>query len=199
MNRDGLECPLFEPRPEVRAFVGIDMIERFHERAAAAAASVKRVRDGREALQLTIALTKRDGGKVIAAPALDDPTLAVLRRLCEENGLTLLTSDLRARADEIHTGLTTAEWGVAETGTLVLDSSDEDLRLATMLAQVHVAMLPASRIVADLDALTGEINALQKGNPSYVAFITGPSRTADIERCLTIGVHGPRELYIMIV
>ncbi len=56
--------------------------------------------------------------------------------------MELLVENLREQADALHTGLTLADWGIADTGCLVLDSASEDLRLATMLAETHVAVLP---------------------------------------------------------
>jgi L-lactate dehydrogenase complex protein LldG len=99
----------------------------------------------------------------------------------------------------LHTALTVADWGIAATGSLVLNSISEDLRLATMLAETHVAVLPLSRLQPDSLALEDELQRLMASPPSYLAFITGASRTADIERVLTIGVHGPGELHILLL
>jgi L-lactate dehydrogenase complex protein LldG len=69
-----------------------------------------------------------------------------------------------------------------------------------MLAETHVAVLPATKIKPDTAALENEMNTILKKDASvYYAFITGASRTADIERVLTIGVHGPQELHILII
>jgi L-lactate dehydrogenase complex protein LldG len=96
--------------------------------------------------------------------------------------------------------LTYADWGIAETGTLVMDACSENLRIATMLSDIHVAVLPAEKIKPTSEALENKLNNELKGNSaSYIAFITGASRTADIERVLAIGVHGPIELHILIM
>ncbi len=94
-------------------------------------------------------------------------------------------------------GITKAQAAIAETGTLVLDSSCERNRLVSLVPPVHIAIVAASRIyptVADVLAM------LQNGKEMSptITFITGPSRTADIELTLTIGVHGPQELYVII-
>jgi L-lactate dehydrogenase complex protein LldG len=69
-----------------------------------------------------------------------------------------------------------------------------------MLAETHVAVLSASKIKPDSVSLEKELNAVLKtGTPVYYAFITGASRTADIERVLAVGVHGPKELHILIM
>jgi len=107
--------------------------------------------------------------------------------------------------------LLTADWGVcwavcgvAETGSIIVHLDPPDARLTTMLPPVHAALLPDSAIVESLqDGLLvtrDRVLRLQReGRPSYLSWVTGPSRTADIERVLTIGVHGPRELHVILV
>jgi L-lactate dehydrogenase complex protein LldG len=93
-------------------------------------------------------------------------------------------------------GLTSAQWGIAETGTLVLESNRERHRLASLVPPVHIALLRAENIRQTM----GEVLALIEEDLSrVVTFITGPSRTSDIELTLAIGVHGPAELYVVIV
>jgi L-lactate dehydrogenase complex protein LldG len=94
-------------------------------------------------------------------------------------------------------GITTAQAAIAETGTLVLDSSCERHRLVSVVPPVHIAILPASRICATLSEALAKLQNGKEISPT-ITFITGPSRTADIELTLTIGVHGPQELYVII-
>ena len=94
-------------------------------------------------------------------------------------------------------GISNAQAGIAETGTIVIDSARERHRLVSLVPPVHIAIINASSIVETLgDALT----LLQKDKEisPAITFITGPSRTADIELTLAIGVHGPRELYVIV-
>ena len=98
---------------------------------------------------------------------------------------------------DIDIGITTAQAAIAETGTLVLDSSRERNRLISLVPPVHIAIVEA----ANLHSTLGEtLAALQRDDEvsPIVTFITGPSRTADIELTLAIGVHGPQELYVII-
>jgi L-lactate dehydrogenase complex protein LldG len=81
----------------------------------------------------------------------------------------------------------------------VIDSSSEDVRLATMISEVHVAVLPAGRIRKTSYDLEAELRDRFGTAPNYYAFITGASRTADIERVLALGVHGPLELHILVL
>ena len=93
-------------------------------------------------------------------------------------------------------GISTAQAGIAETGTLVLDSACERHRLVSLVPPVHIAIVNASAIV---ETLSEALAVLQKKEVSpAITFITGPSRTADIELTLAIGVHGPRELYVIV-
>jgi L-lactate dehydrogenase complex protein LldG len=94
-------------------------------------------------------------------------------------------------------GISTAQAAIAETGTLVLDSTRERHRLVSLVPRVHIAIVAASTICETLsDALT-LLQAADEISPA-VTLITGPSRTADIELTLAIGVHGPQELYVIV-
>ena len=137
--------------------------------------------------------------KIIAAPALENGLGKDLQRLCDDKGIGLVTEGLRAHLAGIDIGLTFVDYGIAETGTLVLDSSSEDLRLATMISEVHIAVLSKSRLRPDAFAIEKELQDNMRSTPNYTAFITGASRTADIERVLALGVHGPLELHILLL
>lgn len=115
-------------------------------------------------------------------------------------GKKVATSDAPPPTNDLFNcdvGITKVQAAIAETGTLVLDSSVEQNRLVSLVPPEHIAILDASRIYATL----GEtLAALHAGEVSpAITFITGPSRTADIELTLTIGVHGPQELYVIII
>ena len=94
-------------------------------------------------------------------------------------------------------GISTAQAAIAETGTLVLDSAHERHRLVSLVPPVHIAIVDASRIY---ETLAEALTLLRTGTEisPTVTFITGPSRTADIELTLAIGVHGPQELYVIV-
>lgn len=106
--------------------------------------------------------------------------------------------DAGAAADQllrVEAGITTAQWGIAAAGTLVLLGADERHRLLSLLPPLHIALLPASRLLATL----GEtLKLLPRPLPAAVTFISGPSRTADIELQLVVGVHGPRRLCVVV-
>lgn len=114
-------------------------------------------------------------------------------------GVKLLTVE-RSQAAAAAVGVTSACFAIADTGTLVLESTAEDLRLASTLPTHHFVLLDRSKIVADGLAAVEPLRRLhQLGPRNYIAYITGPSRTADIERVLTIGCHGPKQLTILLL
>ena len=98
---------------------------------------------------------------------------------------------------DFEVGVTKAQAAIAETGTIVLDSSCERNRLVSVVPPVHIAIVAASRIYATLADVLAMLQSGEEVSPA-ITFITGPSRTADIELTLTIGVHGPQELYVII-
>lgn len=96
--------------------------------------------------------------------------------------------------------LTTCEALVARTGTMVLSAALAEGRTSSVYAPVHVCIARTSQLVWDLsDALRGLQEKYPEGIPSLVSFATGPSRTADIEKTLVVGVHGPKEVYCFLV
>ena len=116
------------------------------------------------------------------------------------HGKKVATSDAPPPAKDLFNfdvGITKAQGAIAETGTLVLDSAVEQNRLVSLVPPIHIAILDASRIYATLGETLSALQANGEVSPA-ITFITGPSRTADIELTLAIGVHGPQELYVII-
>jgi L-lactate dehydrogenase complex protein LldG len=140
------------------------------------------------------------GTRILAAPNLDPDLFQALSEKCRPfPAFQLIRDRLRRFPGGIDMGVTWADYGIANTGTLVIASDSEETRLATMLCEIHVALLKVSDIRASADDMAGELSAMTARTGSYTAFITGASRTADIERVLAIGVHGPLELHIILV
>lgn len=136
--------------------------------------------------------------KIMAAPGLNPSQAARLADRCQARGIVLAGIGLRRYLAGIDVGLTVVDYGIAETGTLVLDCASEDLRLATMVSEIHIAVLPLSHLRFSSRDLADELRAIMAQPPDYLSFITGASRTADIERVLALGVHGPLELHILL-
>lgn len=88
-------------------------------------------------------------------------------------------------------GITEADFLLPETGTLVLRSSAQQPRAVSLLPRIHLAMVRPDMLRADMHQVFAEAK-----DHHYLVFITGPSRTADIELTVTLGVHGPKNLYV---
>ena len=91
-------------------------------------------------------------------------------------------------------GITEADYLLPETGTLVLKSSHEKSRAVSLLPRIHLAIVRPEMLRADMHQVFAEAK-----NVPYLVYITGPSRTADIELTVTLGVHGPKNLYVFMV
>lgn len=138
--------------------------------------------------------------RIVAAPDLAEADFAVLAASCEAQGFLCLKEGLRKHLAGIDVGVATATLGVAASGTCMVDCDSEETRLATMISEISILILRRSTIYADLPAIADQLRAAQsKDSPAYTTFITGPSRTADIERVSAIGVHGPLELHIILL
>ena len=123
----------------------------------------------------------------------DIPTLVAVAR-----------KHLRQEFIDADMGITGANVAIAETGSLMIISNEGNGRLVSTLPAIHVAILGIEKIVPGLDDAIAVLRLLSKsatGQPltTYISFITGPSRTADIELSLTIGVHGPKEVHIILL
>ncbi len=95
-------------------------------------------------------------------------------------------------------GITSADYALADTGTLVMLSSAKEARMISLLPPAHIAIVPASKILTGLDELLTILPRPAEQTSSMV-LITGPSRTGDIEQILVRGVHGPGEIHVVVV
>jgi L-lactate dehydrogenase complex protein LldG len=107
--------------------------------------------------------------------------------------------DLRAFCATADVGLSSADAGLAESGTIVVSSGPGKSRLATLLPPIHIALLATDRLTADLFTWTAaRRDQFPVPLPANVVLISGPSKSADIERTLAIGVHGPKRLIVLL-
>lgn len=124
-----------------------------------------------------------------------EPDLDPLAEILTEAGLTVdpYSPDVVATAD---LGITAAVAGIAATGSLVLDASVAGSRAVGLLPPVHLCLLRADQLVA---TPADVLHPLSAGAPSSLVLVGGPSRTGDVEQILTLGVHGPRHVHILLV
>lgn len=120
-----------------------------------------------------------------------------LRKTLAENQFTNYSHNDLASCD---TAITTCEWLVARTGSIVLSAAQESGRTVSVYAPIHICIAYTSQLVYDVkDALLKAREKYGAHLPSLITFATGPSRTADIEKTLVVGIHGPKEVYVFLV
>jgi L-lactate dehydrogenase complex protein LldF len=190
--------PVALPDQEQTAGKPIDLAERFANELEALGGQVWRC-DPAGLAQAIAGLASARGVSEILAWEADRLPEGLAAQLGEA-GLRLVHSDgsfdQNARLVQLKIGLTGALGAVAETGSLALASGPGQAQAAAILPETHIAVLEEKDIRASLAELLTrpEISA-----SAAAVLITGPSRTADIEMTLTIGVHGPRELIVLLI
>jgi L-lactate dehydrogenase complex protein LldG len=176
------------------------LFETFRERAEAVSAEVHRMESASDARSFILEFLTAEG-------VADQPYAYAV---CAGGGLLgdtyqkalalavpgLRFDVTRETAEAAKVGISEVEWGIAATGTLVTDATAVERRLVSTLPPVHIAILATAAIQPDMAAVFAQANPRRI---PYLSLITGPSRTADIERVLTIGVHGPARLVIVCV
>ena len=137
------------------------------------------------------------GVTALFSPPDDAAALLMAETLVPFGPFTLISlEEARRPAAQPSAGIQTAEFAIAETGTIVQTGRGGKTLLPGLLPDVHVALLPRSAIV---DRMEECLAALSGDLPRNVSFITGPSRTADIEQTLTIGAHGPKKTIVVLL
>ncbi len=177
---DATQTP--SPAPEA------DTLETFLQRARAVDVEVHRVRQAQLA-EAVLAWCQQEGICTLWPWETSQLPPGLVERLLA-GGLE------RQEGPQAHAGLTGARWAIAETGTLVLPGGPGRPLGASLWPPVHLAMVPASAVVARLEDALTRPEVVQ--SPATV-LVTGPSRTADIEMTLTLGVHGPGRLVVFLV
>nr|WP_321466188.1 lactate utilization protein [uncultured Desulfobulbus sp.] len=175
------------------------MYEQFKTRAEGVSAEVHRFASSAEAVTFLKDFMAQEG--VADQPGqygviADCPFLQTVDRTALE-GIEGLSFEVnREKAAGAKVGISQVDWAMADTGTLVQDATAIDKRLVSTLPTIHVALIATAGLRPDMPTVLTEVNP-QSAN--YISMITGPSRTADIERVLTIGVHGPERLVIVFI
>lgn len=171
-------------------------MKTFIEAARAVGADVHDVQSLDEAVAY---ISAHCGGRLMVSPCPSLQRIGLSAALGEA-GISVIDGDFRTHGADVESGLTGANFAFAETGTVVLESTDEAVRIATTLPEKHFVLLDPKKILPSADEAVSLLEQFHAQMPqAYLAYITGPSRTADIERVLTIGVHGPAELHILLL
>jgi L-lactate dehydrogenase complex protein LldG len=192
-----VDVPGTAPPPATAVFQ--PTLETFTDRAAPLGIAVGHAADP-EAGASWIAAVVGDWGATEAVVAAElmaaAPTL--LRRLTE-TGVRCLPPADPASIRDAPLGLSLARAAVAETASVLLAEPSLANRAIGMLARGQIVVCRSATLVADLDGVVPHLRDHARQGPAYATLVTGPSRTADIERVLTVGVQGPARLAILFV
>ena len=190
-----------------------DLVAQFAAELARLEGYPHRCADDEEALEVIRSILESHGAQSVVAWDLEQIGLPNLAALLAQLGVRALDgqvahtgADRAARLQTVEPApvcISGADVGIAESGTLVLRSGAGRGRLASLVAPVHIAVLRGPQIVRGLGEALARVQA-QAGpdvfaDSSNLTLITGPSRTADIELTLTLGVHGPREIHVVLI
>ena len=173
------------------------LVERFQKALEAVSGHFIAATSETEAAQAIQQIIGRMNAQRIAIS--DSPLVRRIFKQVESDALVLENPGPEALFD-CDVGITGAQWAVAETGTLVLESEHERHRFSSLVPMIHIAIVESGRVRQTLGEVLQTLSRQgQEGLSRTVTFITGPSRTSDIELTLAIGVHGPGELYVIVL
>ena len=175
-----------------------DLAERFTTSLRAVAGEVSRAGSLSEALeQMETILHELNAERVVAnhVPPLSDIDLPGRWPAFNWHIVGQTPGDLKAVCAAADVGISGADAALAETGSVVISSGPGRSRLATLLPPVHVALVSTTLLTSDLFTWTA---ARQGDLPANVVLVSGPSKTADIEQVLAIGVHGPKRFIVVL-
>lgn len=178
---------------------GAHFFPEFEMRAKSVSAEVLRVSDAAGAREALLGLVSDAGARTAVVVESPLQEAAGITEALRSRGIVVYTepADIAAHADTADIGISGVGFGVAETGSVFQDGYDIATRLITILPPLHVVFLASENIVPGIEEAFEVIApGFERG---YVGLITGPSRTGDIERVLTIGVHGPSRFAIIAV
>jgi L-lactate dehydrogenase complex protein LldG len=159
-------------------------------------------RVGAEAVAVSAGQVAAEVGRVVARHGVRsvvlsaDPAVQALAPTLREAGVTVTDHEI-SPASSADLGVTGAVFGVAATGSVAISSELEGGRGAAVLPTVHLCLLPLERLRATTLDVLREVTTTPL--PSNLTFVTGPSRTGDIELILTVGVHGPVAVHVLVV
>src|SRR5712691_255074 len=180
-----------------------DLFVRFKERLASVggeAHSVDRLEQATEIIVAHPALVQRE--IVVAPDFATSPSWAAILPLLRDKGIEIREAGSPANVADAPAGLSVAELAIAETGSVLLADNALEAQVVGMLTLTHFVLVRKETLFPMLEDAGERLQKLTKTGSDqrhYISLVTGPSRTADIERTLTIGVQGPKSLCVIVI
>lgn len=179
-----------------------DLPARFLEELEALGGHGERVESYEEAREYVISLAKDRETELLVRWDVEELELLSIDGPLEESGVEIVVwrelEDFREVAAKADIGLSTAEWAIAETGSLVIEGGPAKGRSVTLLPPVHIAIVLVDKVLATVPDAIAKY-AVDDKVPVNLTFHTGPSKSGDIEMTLAVGVHGPGEVHVVLV
>ena len=180
-----------------------DLFTRFQRQLSSAGAESHQVAGLAEAAALIAAHSALSAGEMVVPPNFGQhQQWGALLPLLGSKGITIREAGSPASVADAPVGLSGAELAIAETGSVLLADNTLEARVVSMLTLAHFILVGEDKLVPMLDDAAPILQQLSRAGSEqrhYLSFVTGPSRTADIERTLTIGVQGPKTLCVILV
>jgi L-lactate dehydrogenase complex protein LldG len=175
---------------------------RFIEELEAIGGHGKRVESLEEAREYVLSLARERGAELLIRWDVQELEELGADTPLEEAGVEVVVwrdlDDFREVAARADIGLSTAEWAIADTASLVLTSGPGKGRTVTLLPPTYVAVVAAEKVLRTVPEAI-EKYAGGEGLPANVVFHTGPSRSGDIEMEIFVGMHGPGDVHVVLV
>lgn len=201
-------APTLPPMPAPTPFDPADLISDFIREVEALSGTVHRTGSADAAIEAILGLfVTYDSSDFISWDGANLPLPDLLPRLAaaqltrHDNTIPVDKAERNAKLAALSTieiGITAIAGAIAESGAIALISKSGNGRLPSLLPPIHIAIMTTSQIMPTLQHfLAANPDATAQG--SNLVFISGPSRTADIEMTLTIGVHGPKALHLILL
>ena len=180
-----------------------DLFTQFQQRLSSAGGESHQVARLADASTIIAAHPALIGGEIVVPPNFGrHQHWGAIYPLLSSKGITIRDAGSPASVADAPAGLSGAELAIAETSSVLLAENALEARVVSMLTLTHFVLVSEDKLVPMLDDAAVILQQLTRAGADqrhYCSFITGPSRTADIERTLTIGVQGPKTLCIIIV
>lgn len=181
-------------------------LERFKSKFEALKGHVHSAGTWEEAAGLAVEICRGASARRMATARTPAPFCTALERSCLDSGLDLsappyASESLPGAIDKVDVGITGIDFAIARTGTLVEVSLDDATRLVSSLPRTHIGLVSERELVEDLDDAAPRLREILTENSKncVVSFLSGPSRTGDIEMRLTLGVHGPESAHVILL
>ncbi len=179
-----------------------DLFTHFQQQLSAAGGEAHYVSGLTEVVALIASHPALVVGEIVVPPDFARHQWGTILPLLSSKGITIREAGSPASVADAPVGLSSAELAIAETGSVLLAENALEARVVSMLTLTHFVLVSEDRLVPMLDDAAVMLQRLARTGAEqrhYMSLVTGPSRTADIERTLTIGVQGPKTLCVIIV